>query len=108
MVLGNTLAIDRFTVFLFTSLHMHCGKRAHFHTRALGRVLGYQGVTAICGEIKRLSHRIEPFRKKDLSTVNLNENKDMIVELFDEVSNIVFNSKRGRAKKVGPTARALV
>ena len=74
----------------------------------MGRVLGYQGVTVICREIKGLSDEIEPLRRKGLSKIDLKEVKNLTIKLFDGISGIGFSSKKGKAKKVGPTAASKI
>ena len=68
------------------------------------RVLGYNGVKAICRKLIDISEKIEPLRKKDFTTVNLDEIKDQIIELFDELRKTKFMSKKGKQKEVGSTA----
>jgi len=74
------------------------------------RVLGHNGIEAICKKIKekRFAYRIEPMRKKGLKSVKLEEQKSLIVDLFDEIAKISFKSKNKRDKSVGSTAASKV
>jgi GMP synthase (glutamine-hydrolysing) len=93
--LGEDHEIRIFRPFLFT-----WGK--------MGRVLGEEGVSAICGRIRSLSHRIEPLRKANLLSVNLFDSRDHIVELFNCFCTTEFKSKKGRIRKVCPTASSKI
>lgn len=74
----------------------------------MGRVLGHAGVEAIRKKLKDINKKIEPFRSKDISTANLDKIKDSIIELFDEIRETEFKSKKGKQKEVGSTAASKV
>lgn len=70
----------------------------------MGRVLGFNGVTAIRKKLKTIDKKITPLRKTDLLSTKLNRIEKQIIELFDEICNTKFRSKKGKRKRVGPTA----
>jgi len=73
------------------------------------RVLGKkEGTKAILMKLKEISHKLEPLREKDFSSVDLNEIKDLIVELFDEIRETEFENRKRKQKKVGSTAASKV
>lgn len=74
----------------------------------MGRVLGYEGVSAVCSRIRSLSHKIEPLRKANLLTANLFDSRDPIVELFNHFCATEFKSKKGRIGKVCSTASSKI
>lgn len=74
----------------------------------MGRVLGYRGIRAICEKLREINRQIEPLRRKDLFSVKLDEVKELVIELFDEIRKIKFKSKKGRQKEVGSTAASKV
>ena len=70
----------------------------------MGRVLGFNGVTAIRKKLKTIDNKITPLRKTDLLSAKLDRFEKQIIGLFDEVCNTKFRSKKGKRKRVGPTA----
>lgn len=74
----------------------------------MGRVLGYQGVEVLRENLKDVGERIEPFRKEDLLSGDLDELRELVVQLFDEIRGMRFKSRRGEARKVGSTATSKI
>lgn len=74
------------------------------------RTLGHAGIKAIYKKIKekRFADRIEPMRKESLKTFKLEEQKGLIVDLFDKIAGISLKSKKGNNKYVGSTAASKV
>lgn len=75
---------------------------------SMGRVLGEkEGTKAILTKLKEISHKLEPIRKKDLS-MNLNEIRDLVIELFDDIRETEFESSKKKRRTVGPVAASKV
>jgi len=72
------------------------------------RVLGYRGIKAVCKKIVTLNSRLEPFRKNNLFLMQLENLKDFIVKLFDEIRQTEFNNKKGEIKSIGPTSTSKI
>lgn len=72
------------------------------------RALGYEGVKAIREKLRNISDEIEPLRSKDLLSVELDEIRDKIIGLFDEIRGTEFRNEKGKRRKVGPTAASEV
>lgn len=74
------------------------------------RTLGYAGIEAIYKKIKeeKFADRIEPLRNKSLKSVKLEELKSLIVDLFDEVGEVSFRSKKRKDRYVRSTAASKV
>ena len=72
------------------------------------RVLGHNGVDAICKKIVALRGKIEPIRYKNLLSEDINSLRNLIIELYDDVRKTPFLSKKGKQKEVGPTAASKV
>jgi len=70
----------------------------------MGRVLGSEGPKAICAEIESIANEIEPLRRKDLFSIDLEEKRELIVKLFDRLCGTTFKNRRRKTKRVGPTA----
>ena len=74
----------------------------------MGRVLGSEGPRAIYRKVKAIGYDIEPLRRKDLFSIDLERNRDRIVKLFDELRRTPFKNRKGKAKRIGPTATSKV
>jgi len=74
----------------------------------MGRVLGYEGVNAVCSKVRSLGQKIEPLRKENLLSFNLFDSRDLIVGLFNRFSTTEFKSKKGRTRKAGSTASSKI
>ena len=74
----------------------------------MGRVLGYEGVSAIREKLEGLDEKITPLRRENLFSVKLHEIKELVIELFDEIRQTEFKSKKGKQKEVGSTAASKV
>jgi len=74
----------------------------------MGRVLGHNGVEAICKKLVALREKIDPIRYKNLLSEDLNLLRNLIIELYDDIRKTPFLSKRGKQKEVGPTAASKV
>jgi len=81
-----------------------------FEWGKMQRVLGHNGIEAIYRKVKekRFAYRIGPLRKKSLKSVKLEEQKSLIVDLFDEVAEVSFKSNKGKDKYVRSTAASKV
>jgi len=74
----------------------------------MGRVLGYQGVEVLREKLKDIGGRIEPLRKENLLSGELDELRELVVELFDEIREMRFKSRREKERKVGSTAASKI
>jgi hypothetical protein len=72
------------------------------------RVLGYLGVKAVCKKIATLDARIDPFRKNNLFSSQLEDLKDFIVKLFDEIRQTEFKNTKGEPNNIGTTAASKI
>jgi len=74
------------------------------------RTLGYVGIEAIYKKIKekRFADRIEPVRKESLKLIKLEEQKGLIVDLFDKIAGVSFKSKNRKDRYVGSTTSSKV
>jgi hypothetical protein len=81
-----------------------------FEWEKMQRTLGHAGIEVVYKKImeKRFADRIEPLRNKNLKSVKLEEQKSLIVELFDEIAKVSFKSKKGKDKYVRSTAASKV
>ena len=70
----------------------------------MGRVLGNEGPKAVCKRLRSISEEIEPLRKKDLFSIDLERNRGLIIKLFDGLCGTTFMNRKGKRKRVGPTA----
>jgi hypothetical protein len=74
----------------------------------MGRVLGHEGVKAICKKLVALREKIEPVRRKNILSEDINSLRNLIIELYDDIRKTPFLSKKGKQKEVGPTAASKV
>ena len=74
----------------------------------MGRVLGSEGPKAINRKIKSIGDKIEPLRKGDLFSIDLEKNRSIIIELFDEICGKTFKNREAKVKRIGPTAASKV
>lgn len=74
----------------------------------MGRVLGYKGVQAIRKKLNDIAQEIEPLRRENLMSKNLDEIEDLTIKLFDKIRETKFESKKGKQKEVGSTAASKV
>lgn len=74
------------------------------------RWLGKAGVEKVFQKLKEevFAVRIEPLRHSNLQSVKLEELKETIVRLFDELMDTEFNSKSGKRKNVNSTATSKI
>ena len=56
----------------------------------MGRVLGYAGVKRILDILVELSEEIEPFRSENLLSTNINETRNLIINLFNNIKDAKF------------------
>ena len=74
----------------------------------MGRVLGNAGIRPICEKLKDINEKIKLLRNEDLFSVNLDEIRGLVIELFNEIREIKFKSNKKKEKEVGPTATSKV
>ncbi|MGF3573673.1 MAG: hypothetical protein ACQXXG_09695 [Candidatus Bathyarchaeia archaeon] len=74
----------------------------------MGRVLGHEGVKAICKKLVALREKIEPVRCKNILSEDINSLRNLIIDLYDDIRKTPFLSKKGKQKEVGPTAASKV
>jgi len=70
------------------------------------RVLGYKGCEKIGEKLKAMNTQLLRFRKKDLLTTDLKKLAEEITEIYEEIKNTRWRSKKGKDKRVGPTSAA--
>ena len=74
----------------------------------MARVLGFNGCEMIGSNLMTMGTQLEKFRQEDLSTIDLINVTSEIVDVYEEIMNIKFKSKKGNDKRVGPTSASKV
>jgi len=72
------------------------------------RFLGYSGVQVIPKKLNEINQMIEPLRCKDFRYVDLDQIKDLIINLFDVISKTNFKNKKGVQKDIGSTTTSKI
>jgi len=70
------------------------------------RVLGFKGCEKIGEKLKAMNTQLERFRKKELLTTDLKKLAEEIIEVYEEIKNTKWRTKKGKDKRVGPTSAA--
>lgn len=70
----------------------------------MGRVLGFKGVRRIGDRFKEMDAQLGKFQQEDLLTLNLDIMSSEIANIYDEIMNTEWLSKKGKVKRVGPTS----
>jgi hypothetical protein len=74
----------------------------------MGRVLGYRGCERIGKKLKEMKLQFDDFHQLTLSIIDLDQMSKKIEDVYDELLNAKWKSKKGRTKRVGPTATSKV
>jgi len=74
------------------------------------RWLGYVGIEKVFQKLEEeaFAVRIEPLRRSNLQSVELEDLKELVIELFDELMETEFRSKSGKVKNVNSTTTSKV
>ena len=70
----------------------------------MGRVLGFKGVRRIGDRLKEMDAQLSKFQQEDLITLNLDIMSSKIANIYDDIMNTEWLSKKGKMKRVGPTS----
>jgi hypothetical protein len=74
----------------------------------MGRVLGFAGIKRIRESLNDMSERFEPLRNNNILSIDLTTIKKFVITMFNEIREANFQSKKGKKKRVGPTAASKV
>jgi hypothetical protein len=70
----------------------------------MGRVLGFKGCKRIGDKLREMDLQLTKLRQEALSTVDLDRMSSEFEDIYDEIMNTRWKSRKGKTKRVGPTA----